>query len=250
MDLNLLESRLFDVGRRPGKRRKAIGRKKVSQRVFDDSTLLTLYRLTNKRAFQYISGIVSTGKEANVFHAVTEEGEELAIKIYSTLVDDFKRRGKYIRGDPRFKVGSSHRRLIYEWARKEYQNLKRVHGKVDCPRPIVVSNNVLVMSFIGETGIPAPKLRETKIKDPEKYFKKIISMIKKMHSLGIVHGDLSEYNILNPGKPLFIDFSQGVVLQHQHALEFLKRDIENICKYFSKYGIESDSGKIYASIVK
>jgi RIO kinase 1 len=67
----------------------------------------------------------------------------------------------------------------------------------------------------------------------------------------LVHGDLSEYNILiDPDtlEPIFIDMGQSVTLEHPRAQEFLRRDIENIVRYFKKYGIDADSEKLYSTI--
>jgi len=67
-----------------------------------------------------------------------------------------------------------------------------------------------------------------------------------------VHSDLSEYNILMKGDvPYLIDFGQAVVTAHPKALEFLRRDIENIYSYFSKkYSISTDPEKIFTDITR
>ena len=92
MDLDLLENKLFDREKPTPKKRRDTSRGKVTERVFDDQTLLTLYNLTKKGAFTRLVGIVSTGKEANVFYGLSNDDGEVAVKIYSMLESDFKNR--------------------------------------------------------------------------------------------------------------------------------------------------------------
>lgn len=248
MDTDHIEHKLFARAEaKEGIYQKA-ERKKVSERVFDDATVLALYKLVNKGRLSRLNGIVSTGKEANVFHGKSSGGDDLAVKIYSLLTGDFRKRLKYIKGDPRFKLGTSHRKLVYEWAKKEYQNLSRVHAKIACPTPLSIEKNVLVMSFVGEDGVPAPKLKDVGPQEPSIYFERITDMMKSMYKEGLVHGDLSEYNILDTGEPVLIDFSQGVLVRHEHADEFLRRDIRNICRYFSKHGVSAEEDATYKKI--
>jgi RIO kinase 1 len=66
----------------------------------------------------------------------------------------------------------------------------------------------------------------------------------------MVHADLSAFNILMyRNKPYIIDLGQGVLLEHPNALEFLKRDIQNIVTYFRKYNIKADENKIFEKLV-
>ena len=68
---------------------------------------------------------------------------------------------------------------------------------------------------------------------------------------GIVHADLSPYNILMyKNKPYIIDVGQGVLLEHPKAYEFLKRDIHNIVHYFRKFSIKADEQEIFNRITK
>ena len=59
-----------------------------------------------------------------------------------------------------------------------------------------------------------------------------------MFKAGLIHSDLSAFNVLIWKKPYLIDFSQAVPLEHVLAKEFLKRDIRNINLYFKKIGIK------------
>lgn len=88
-------------------------------------------KLLNKKVIKEINGCLSTGKEANVYHAYSFDGtEEYAIKIYKTSILVFKDRDKYVEGEFRFRNGhckSNPRKMIKLWAEKEMRNLKRIN---------------------------------------------------------------------------------------------------------------------------
>jgi RIO kinase 1 len=119
-------------------------------------------KLLSNGTVSEINGCLSTGKEANVYHARNSE-KEFAIKIYKTSILVFKDRQRYIEGEFRFRNGPSGknpRKMVKMWAEKELRNLKRLDGKIPCPVPLMVKTNVLVMDFIGKDMKAAPKLKE------------------------------------------------------------------------------------------
>ena len=91
--------------------------------------------------------------QANVYHAVTQENEHRAIKIYKTSILTFKDRDRYVTGEYRFRHGynkSNPRKMVKTWAEKEMRNLKRLHAAgIPCPEPLLLRMHVLLMSFIG-----------------------------------------------------------------------------------------------------
>jgi RIO kinase 1 len=213
------------------------------EEVFDRSTLMTIYDLMNEGWIGEIYGAVKAGKESKLYWGRHPDGTELAIKIYLTVAAEFKKGMlAYIAGDPRFEhVKRTPRSLIYTWARKEYRNLSEAYrAKVRVPKPFTVKNNVLLMEFIGEKGITAPLLREIELSNPEKIYKRLLMYIKRLYvKAKLVHGDLSEYNVMIwKGKPVIFDISQAVPLEHPNATQFLFRDIENINRYFRKLGVK------------
>ena len=131
-----------------------------------------LLKLLNSELLSEINGIVNTGKEANVYHAVSGNlaehgaGSEYAVKIFKTTLNEFKNRGDYVEGEFRFRHSSTHnpRKLIKLWAEKEMRNLKRLQsGGILSPVPVVLKENVLVMTFIGKDGWPAPNLKDAQL---------------------------------------------------------------------------------------
>ncbi|MFH1055962.1 MAG: serine protein kinase RIO [Candidatus Altiarchaeota archaeon] len=223
--------------------------RKISEAVFDNETLKSLYDLAKKGAYTEMKSIISTGKEASIFYGV-RDGEEVVLKVYLVETSDFRHMSKYVRGDPRFQAWKNRRQLVYMWAQKEFKNLSRICDKVPCPKPIDVHNNVLVMEFIGEDGVAAPRLKDSRLDDPKKYYNTVVKYIKKMHGERLVHADLSEYNILDwRGKPYVIDLSAGVLLDHPQSMEFLQRDIWNIVNFFTKLGVKADYNKVLKSVL-
>ena len=215
----------------------------VLEEVFDKSTLMTIYDFMNKHIIDEIFGVVKAGKEARVYWGKDFEGKEIAIKIYLTVSAEFKR-GKlpYIIADPRFaNVKRDTRSLVYAWAQKEFKNLELCcKAGVRVPKPIAVRNNVLVMEFIGKNGVPAPLMREVQLSNPERTYKQLITYLKRLYRKArLVHGDISEYNIMIwRGKPVLIDVSQAVPLEHPNSETFLLRDLKNLNRYFKRLGVE------------
>lgn len=228
----------------------------VLEEVFDKPTLMIIHRLLNKGILKNIFGTIKAGKESRIYWGKDSDEKDVAIKIFLVGTSEF-RKGmlKYIEGDNRFKrIPRSTRPLIYLWARKEYKNLSLANkAKVRAPKPIDVEGNVLIMEFIGNNGIPAPLLKETVLRNPTRVYKRLIIYLTSLYKKArIIHGDLSEYNIMVlRGRPILIDFSQGVNVDHPLAHELLKRDIENINKFFERLNVEIDPfGSIYRSIIK
>lgn len=253
-DIDNLEKRLIDDSRI--KKIDQTKKRATVDSVFDERTYFQINRLLRNRTIDSIEGIISAGKEANVYLAYDENGRELAIKIYKIDRNTSKWMRNYIVGDPRFKkIPHNISKLIYLWAGKEYKNLKRAYkAGLNVPEPVYIKDNILIMEYIGFESIPAPKLKDIKTpKNPLELLNEILVFIKELYQkANLVHGDLSEFNILyHNQKPFFIDISQAVTIQHPKAEVYLVRDIKNIFNYFHKLGIETpDPKEFYKTIIK
>ena len=213
------------------------------EEVFDNATRMVVFDLMNSGIFYELNGVISAGKEARVYWGTTKAGGDVAVKIYLTSSAEFKSgMHKYIEGDPRFKdVKHDTRSLIAVWAQKEFRNLKEAdEAKVRVPKPIAVKSNVVVMEFIGKGGVRASTLKERPPEDSEKVYKVIVTYLKRLYQKAkIVHGDLSEYNIMMwKGKPVVFDVSQSVAIQHPLADFMLKRDLANVNRFFKRQNVE------------
>jgi RIO kinase 1 len=234
-----------------GVRVKDADQMKVMNNVFDEVTLLALYRLVHKKHISVIGGSISTGKEANVFYG-EKDGRPIAIKIYRIQSANFKSMSEYINGDPRFaSVRGTRKEIVFTWTRKEYSNIQRAReAGVPVPEPLVFDRNILLMEFLGSKERPYPQLRTAHFEDPAGVYEFVIRMMKILYQKAhLVHGDLSEFNILYGDRPYIIDFGQAVTPDHPRAHTFLVRDIKNITRFFSRFCDVREERDVFIDIV-
>ena len=243
-------ARKLSTRKRPDREDKQLKeRKKIESEVFDRYSMLVLGGFLNKKILRSVDYPMASGKEAFVFRGTAGDrfqGDEeyVAIKIYKIETSNFVRMQAYIRGDPRFfGVKNVKREIVFAWTRKEFRNLQICKdAEVPAPIPYFFKDNVLLMQFLGEEGIPDSTLVDVGSDNPEKDCETLLGYIKKLYCKKFVHSDMSEFNILMHGDvPYLIDVGQGVLLDHPKAEQFLRRDVENILRYFKKYGIEKDA---------
>lgn len=234
----------------------------TSEQVLDKRTRMILLKMLDRNVVSEINGCLSTGKEANVYHAKSNpqdaESEadliplQRAIKVYKTSILVFKDRDKYVTGEYRFRQGynkSSNRAMVKVWAEKEMRNLRRIYAAgIPCPEPIYLRLHVLLMGFLGNRkGTPAPRLKDVELEgdDVEATWKYLyLQLLGYMRILyqtcHLVHADLSEYNLLyHESKLWVIDVSQSVEHDHPKSLEFLRMDIKNVTDFFSRKGVDT-----------
>jgi RIO kinase 1 len=231
--------------------RRSIDKFKIYKNVFDEFTLKTLFKLSSQDHFDELVSPVMIGKESNVFLAHTKDQTKVIVKIYRLHSCNFNKMYSYIKSDPRFaNLKNQRRMIIFKWVQREFSNLMIARQRINVPKPIVFMNNVMVMDLIGNDQ-PAPQLKDAIPEDINDFSNRIISGVMDMVKLGIVHGDLSEFNILNHGeKPYFIDFSQATSTKDYNALEYLQRDLKNLKRFFKKFQYEIDTDKIFNSMKK
>jgi len=234
--------------------------------VLDPRTLIVIDKLINNNKIDKIYGCVSTGKEANVYlsegrckdfttlEMIPKEDDnlEFAIKIFKTSILVFKDRERYVSGEFRFRKGhckGNPRKKVKLWAEKEVRNLKRIcmSGKIKAPWPYYLKNNVIVMEFVGKNGVAAPRMKDAltsmtmEERDkicPQLYYDLCIMMRNLYQTCKLIHGDLSEYNLLYYEKEIWmIDVSQSVEHDHPMSLDFLRRDCCVINEFFKKNNV-------------
>ncbi|WP_456366192.1 serine protein kinase RIO [Thermococcus sp.] len=228
------------------RRRKDSELYKVVNEVFDRTTIEGLAFLHRRGKISELQGVVSTGKEANVFTGFDSRGSRVAVKVYRTYTTEFRRMWEYLAADPRMGyLPKDVRKLVFQWTRREFKNLQRAikHG-IRAPKPLAFRNNVLVMEFIGDEG-PAPRLKDAEgglsKAELERLYSHLIEVVERLWREGeMVHGDLSEYNVLLWNEPVVIDWSQATVRRNRMSVELLKRDLRNIIGYFARKGINVD----------
>jgi len=224
---------------------------KTDKGVFDAFTQRTLFILQSKGAFDALIGPLSIGKESNVFLA--SKGKQMVIvKIYRMQNCDFTSMYDYIRKDPRYLfLQNKRRQIILAWVQREYKNLLRAEkAGIRVPQVFDWKNHILIEEMIGSKE-PAPKLKDAPPKAPQQFFDKVIGMMEQLYTEGLIHGDLSSFNILNDKEmPVFIDFSQATLVKTPNSLELLERDVKNVLAFFKKVSIREDPEQILKRITK
>jgi RIO kinase 1 len=214
---------------------------KTEKGVFDAFTKRNLFELQSRGYFDEIIGPLEVGKESNVFIA-NKGKKKIIIKIYRIQNCDFKRMFQYIKKDPRYDfLHNKRREIIFAWTQREYKNLIRAdRGKVRVPKTLAWKYNILIEEFIGDEKA-APPLKDAYPENPEKFFQEVIKQMKLLYKCGLIHGDLSSFNILNYNeKPVLIDFSQGTLIKTPNSEELLDRDVKNILQFFKKLNVQAD----------
>jgi RIO kinase 1 len=216
--------------------------------------------VTGRAAVDTELGILKTGKEAEVFlvERAVEDGASvvMAAKRYrSREHTSFHRSAAYTEGwstrrsrDARaVKAKSTFGREVAagQWANSEWEALKRfwVAG-APVPYPVQIDGTEILMEFISVDGEAAPRLAQTR-PEPDllrSYFEQLREAMALLVQHGIVHGDLSPYNILAAGEKLvIIDLPQAVdVVGNSQGPDFLMRDCTNICTWFRRRGLAAE----------
>lgn len=223
---------------------------KTLKNVFDLFTERNLFKLITQGYFEGLESPISIGKEANIFTALNKTKERLIVKIYRLSTCDFMKMYDYLKFDPRIKrLKRSRRQIIFVWAQREYRNLLKARAAgVSVPTPFTCLYNIIAMELIG-VGDPAKRLKDSPPLDPVKFYDDLIFEIKKLYAAGLIHADLSPFNILNCKEhPVLIDFSQATTIDNPMSLEYLKRDIHNITTYFRRLEIKIDEEELLNDI--
>ncbi len=204
--------------------------------TFKGLSVMSLKRLVRKNAVSMLGKILGEGKESVVYNAIDDFGEELVIKFHRVGYPSFKKvKEKRDYGTLHYAV------LTVRSAKREFRALKKLYGYASVPKPVAWEGNAVVTELID-----GKELYKVKLENPEEVFEIIIDEIRKMVSRGIVHGDLSQFNILvNENGVWIIDFPQYLDLSDEGAEEILRRDVMNIIEYFRKsYGLKKDLNEV------
>jgi RIO kinase 1 len=141
------------------------------------------------------------------------------------------------------------------WLLHEFTALKALHGAgVNVPQPVAVSANAVLMGFVGDEHYAAPPLESVELDrdEAEELFNQVIRDVETMLAHGIVHGDLSAYNLLYwDGRAVLIDFPQVIRTGgNSSASLILRRDLQRVCEYFAEQGVARDAAALHAALWK
>lgn len=175
--------------------------------------------------------------------AIYREGRDLLDADGKQVHDNDKRSIRAIDKKTNYGVILAHT----SWLMHEYRTLALLHDKgVNVPKPYSSGENALLLEFIGDhPHLVAPTLNHVRLSKTQapKIFKQVIGAIEIMLQHQIVHGDLSAYNILFwDDEAILIDFPQVVnPTANTNTYAILKRDIQRVCDYFKRYGVQADA---------
>lgn len=197
--------------------------------------LLALNALVKAEVIEFLGPSIGIGKEADVFEGVTPDNQIVAVKFHRlgrTSFRDTRRKREYL-ADRRHTSWLHQSRLAAEMEYSALVLMDEIGVKV--PKPIHQNRHVIVMQYIN--GVQLSDV--ISLDEPEVFLWDILENVRKAYHSGVIHSDLSEYNILVDEKAdiWLIDWPQYISSEHPNAEEILERDIGNITYYFErKYG--------------
>jgi RIO kinase 1 len=210
-----------------------------------------------------VISLVKTGKEAVVYccrGGGPFDGQLLAAKVYkprsfrSFRNDAVYREGRVIlnKRDARaFAKGTRHGREVGSalWINHEWETLRQLYAAgVSVPAPLAQSAGAILFEFVGDEEAAAPALKGCELTQAQAQhaYQQLLRDVGSMLHNYVVHGDLSAYNVLYwQDKPVIIDFPQAVDPRFNfNAYSLLQRDVENINRYFARYGVTEDTSTL------
>lgn len=220
------------------------------QIYFEGYDALALNAFVKRKSISAIGNEIGVGKESVIFEAIRQP--ELAIGEPFPVIIKFHREGrtsfKQIKRVREHLGEREHFSWIYAArlaAQREYEIMSKLYPQVSVPKPLDQNRHAIVME-IAEGSL----LSKTKLVNPEWYLDEILRQAKITYLLGVIHADLSEYNIfVSEDGVQFIDWPQYITLDHPHADEILERDVSNILTHFSrKYNIKRELEEVLEEI--
>ncbi len=234
--------------------------------IFDEEMISEFYE---RELITEVVGELKAGKEAQVFvcRANPQTGYGLlAAKVYRERSQRaFRSEADYLEGrsslrrgrsrgasvtraiDRRSRVGKE--LLSATWVRREYEVLVRLHrAGVPVPAPLACAEHAVLMQYLGDEEASAPRLVSAALDQQEagRYRAVLLAAVAEMLREGLIHGDLSPYNVLMfRGGPWIIDLPQCVdAAVHPDGLRLLRRDVTNLTRHFAHYGLPDDGDAV------
>ncbi len=199
-----------------------------------------------------VVGLISSGKEADVYLA-RYRGAPIAIKAYR-LYRTSHRGGSPIKPDAMGWLAAHE----FEMTHLAWKGGARV------PTPARRVEHMFSMRYLGDEDGPAPRLHDVRLEDPDAFLAKVLAGVEALARAGVVHGDLSAFNILvHDDQPWLIDLSEALRVDRtggipwirlEQASQALRTGMNALQAYFRRYGVtverEPTVERIVASLDK
>jgi RIO kinase 1 len=224
--------------------------------------------IVDGNARQHERGLIKTGKEADVFLVERRLGERtnlLAAKRYRSFED------RMFRNDARYRQGrrtgesrvdramarGSRAGMAFrarQWVETEFETLCRLWSAgASVPYPVQRLGREVMVEYVGSEESAAPRLVQFRgpARELGDLYRQLLDSLRLMAELGVVHGDLSPYNMLVwEGRLVLIDFPQAVdTFRNGDGMSLLERDVMNTCSWFAKRGVRTDPSALIAELV-
>ncbi len=218
----------------------SVGRPYKGYRIFPRGyDFLALRALVRRGRLDSIGDLLAVGKESEVYEALGEGGRQVVLKLHRLGMTSFHQTSR-LRGylGPR-----RHFSWIYAArlaAEREFQAMRRLSRCVKVPEPLDQNRNAVLMSRFD--GL---RLSDLEVNDPQAMLESILRDVTEARSMGVIHGDLSEFNVLTEGDThVIIDWPQWVESTHPQAGEIMGRDLANLLNFFQKRYALRPSGEL------
>jgi RIO kinase 2 len=227
-----------------------IGRDVGYKLTFKGLDVIAIYSLVRRGVIKAIGDKIRVGKESDIYEALGPGDVRYALKLHRVGRTSFKRT-VLLRPYVLEKESPNWLQESKLSAQREYRILGELIKHTSyVPKPIAYSRHCVVTEFI--EGIELYKVRA--ISDPLSFMKKVLQVVDiAYNNVGIVHGDLSEYNILvryPDEEPVIIDWPQYVYKEHPSSKQLLERDVYYVVRYFNRrFGIKEDWRKYFERII-
>lgn len=267
-DLELYEEWLDDEPRQRGRRKPR--RSAVAEPVEEEEESADeawIGEFTDEGLISGVIRAIKSGKEASVHlcRGSRDSGMELlAAKIYHPRRSrGFQNDAMYTHG--RVILNGQIRRAVVGksgfgrqveaamWIAREFEHLELLHSAgADVARPIKLGAWGILLEYYGVEDAPAPQLKDVRLEPTvaRAMFDRLMANVELMLSNHVVHADLSPYNVLVwEDSPVIIDLPQAVDARtNRNAHMLLERDLEHLCRYFARYGIDRDGRRLADSL--
>jgi RIO kinase 2 len=211
--------------------------------IFPGYDALALISLTKKGTLNALGCMIGEGKESVVYEGLGLS--PVALKFHHV-------------GQRSFQSARVTRAYIPEdgncpWllasrlsAEREYDALRKLHPGVSVPLPVGINRHTIVMEFI-----PGATLNRCSLESPRDILLEIIENVRLAYDAGVIHSDLSEFNVMHDGSRCYIiDWPQWIGTDHANADELLMRDLGNITRYFSRrYRVDLPLDEAYQMVM-
>jgi RIO kinase 1 len=187
---------------------------------------------------------LGSGKEADVYLG-RDGGRLLVVKVYRQYRTAHRGGGPIKLESMGQRASREFELLCYAW-----------QGGARVPEPGRRVENMFSMQYLGDPDAVAPMLQHVRLEEPERFLQATVTGIEGLAEAGIVHSDLSPFNILvHRGQPWFIDLAAGVRVDRlgsppwvrlNEALRALEKGMLSLQRYFRKYGLLLDSNELLA----